>query len=583
MSSAVLAALTVDRWSLANRNLLAKAITELMYEQIIHPDITPDGDLTWQLPNATITAKARRRALGWWRVEPGSLRYAGGDPPDAAQVLAEVLVDLGCDAPTVAQFVAELSSTLLSDAHQVSSGPPAAELVDMEPVLAEAALGGHPWIVANKGRIGFSADDLAAYAPEMRQDVRLHWLAATPGLADMRGLTHTDVIRHQVGDADFDRLRRGAADAGLDPDTCAYVPAHPWQWTNRVLTLHAGDLARGQLVHLGQGTARYRPQLAIRTMTDVDHPSRRYLKLPLSVLNTSVYRGLPRERTMAAPDLTTWLLDLVASDPFLAETGLILLGEVASVSVPHQTYQSIPGVPYQHTEMLGAIWRESVSPYLRQGEQALPLAALLHVDGSGKSIAAELVARSGLDATQWCAELHDAVLSPLLHVLYRYGLMFSPHGQNCMIVHHSGMPVRLVVKDFVDDLAISTPPLPEHATIPAHVRHALRDVAIPPTTLVKYLHNGLLIGVYRYLAEITDHHLGLPESQFWALSRETVLAYQTRFADDLSERFDLFDLQTPTFPRLCLNRLRLFERGYRDNPERPVITAVGTIPNPLSM
>ncbi len=478
--------------------------------------------------------------------------------------------------------MSELSSTLLTDARQLATARPAAELVDLEPVLAEAELTGHPWIVANKGRVGFGADDLLAYPPEARADVRLLWLAASPDVADAVGLDHHAVVRDQVGDAGFEALRAGAQLGGLDPSTCVFVPVHPWQWAHRILPLHAPQLARGELVFLGEGPARYRPQLAIRTMTDLDDPARRYLKLPLSILNTSVYRGLPRERTLAAPALTSWLSSIVDGDEFLRETGLILLGEVAGVSVAHPAYSALPGVPYQYTELLGAIWREPVQPALREGEQAVSLAALLHVDPSGGTFAGSLIARSGLTAAEWVARLHEAILPPLLHVLYKYGAMFSPHGQNCMIVHRDGVPTRLVVKDFVDDLAICSEVIPEHAELPPSVREALADVILDGKTLRKYLQNGLLICVYRYLAEVLADRHGVPEAAFWASARDVLTAYQDRFRGQLADRFTMFDLESPTFPKLCLNRLRLFERGYADDPERPVISALGAVPNPLS-
>jgi siderophore synthetase component len=60
-----------------------------------------------------------------------------------------------------------------------------------------------------------------------------------------------------------------------------------------------------------------------------------------------------------------------------------------------------------------------------------------------------------------------------------------------------------------------------------------------------------------------------------------MLGYQRR-NPELSDRFAMFDLETPTFPKLCLNRLRLFERGYGDDVERPVIAALGVVPNPLA-
>ena len=578
-------ALTPRHWSTANRELVAKMLTEFGYEEIITAEAADDGTLRWELTTGVLTARATRRAMGWWRVHPDSLRWSAGDLPDAAELLSLMLQDAGADASVIAAVVAEVSSTLLSDVVQLARARPAHELLDLDPVLVESELRGHPWIVANKGRVGFSAQDVLAYAPEAGPDIRLLWLAADPSIADavsVDGLDHRDVVREQVGDADFDRLRARAQLGGLDPDTCVYLPVHPWQWSNRILALHAGDLARGALVPLGEGSARYRAQLAVRTLTDIDHPERRYLKLPVSILNTSVYRGLPRERTLAAPELTRWLAGTVAADPFLQATGVILLGEVAGVSIAHPTYTSLPGVPYQHTEMLGAIWREPVQPYLRPGEQAVSLAALLHVDPAGSSFAEALVERSGLGADEWIRALHDAVLPPLLHVLYRYGAMFSPHGQNCMIVHRDGVPTRLVVKDFVDDLAICSELLPEHAGLTTSVRAALSDVTLEAKTLIKYLQNGLLVCVYRYLAEIAATRLDVPETAFWAAARATLAAYQERFAAELSDRFAMFDLEAPSFPKLCLNRLRLFERGYADDPERPVIAAVGSVPNPLA-
>jgi siderophore synthetase component len=80
------------------------------------------------------------------------------------------------------------------------------------------------------------------------------------------------------------------------------------------------------------------------TRTTDDH----HLKLPLSVLNTLVWRGLPTDRALLAPRVTAFLRGIRDADPFLAgECGLILLGEVASVAIPHRAYEGLPGAPYQ--------------------------------------------------------------------------------------------------------------------------------------------------------------------------------------------------------------------------------------------
>ncbi|HEY8544591.1 MAG TPA: GNAT family N-acetyltransferase [Acidimicrobiales bacterium] len=589
--TALLRALDPKVWSRANRELLAKIVTELTFEEVLQPEpLDPPAFALRLTDDARLTYTATRRHLGHWRVDPDSLRWEVGgqerELPDVVEIVARAVPALGVDAPTTAGVIAELANTLVSDAFQLAEGRPAAELAAADPVEIESAMRGHPWIAANKGRLGFDADDLASLTPESGRPLRVRWVAAAPGRADVRqvdGLDHQTVVRQQLGDDVWGQLRHRVARAGLDPDEVAYLPVHPWQWRERIVPLHAGDLARGELVPLGEAPARYRPQQSLRTLVDADHPERRYLKLPLSVLNTSVYRGLPRERTLAAPALTQWLLGLLGDDPFLAETGLTLLGEVASVSVAHRAFGAVPGVPYQHTEMLGAIWRESVAGHVRaeEGEKAVTLAALLHRDPHGTPLLAPLVAESGLGIRQWVDRLHAVTLPPLAHVLYRYGVTFSPHAQNCLLVLRHGVPERLVVKDFVDDAMVAADPLPELAEIPDEVRRVLGDGLEAPV-IVQWIQGGLLVCVHRYLSELVEEHFGLPETEFWASARQALHGYQDRFAHELADRFALFDLTAPSFPKLCLNRVRLFDRGYRDDPERPVAAVVGQIDNPLA-
>jgi siderophore synthetase component len=580
MSTSWLPDLDRPTWERANRELLAKLVTEWTFEDILVPE--PDGEASFRLTigdHTVLHYRARRRSLGHWRVDPASLRWTvGGEErplPDVIDVVARLAPAVGVTPPTVAGLLHELSSTLLSDVHQLRHGRPSAELVDADPAIVEGEMRGHPWIVASKGRLGFDTDDLAAYTPEADQPVRLLWLAAAPDRAEtstVADLDHATVAREQVGDEAWAALRATAESAGLDPDEAVYLPVHPWQWRHRILASHAADLARGDLVLLGEAPPRYRPQQSVRTMADVDHPERRYLKLPLSILNTSVYRGLPRRRTLAAPALSEWFAGLVEGDPFLKETGVVLLGEVAGVSVAHPTFEAVPGVPYQHTEMLGAIWRESVVGKLGPGEQAVTLAAVLHRDPSGVPFLDPLVRRSGLEIGDWVDRLHQVTLAPLAHVLYRYGASFSPHGQNCLLALRDGVPTRLVVKDFVDDVVVSPDPLPELATLPPDVQ----------ATLAKYIHGALLVCVHRYLAELLDDHFGYPEAAFWASARRALRTYQERFADELADRYRLFELDAPRFKKLCLNRLRLYDRGYADDPERPIVTSSGWIENPLA-
>jgi siderophore synthetase component len=276
---------------------------------------------------------------------------------------------------------------------------------------------------------------------------------------------------------------------------------------------------------------------------------------------------LPTERTLAAPAVTSWVLGLRDKDTFLRdETRVVLLGEVASVTVRHPVLESLPGVPYQYLELLGTIWRQPIAAQVDERERPRTLAALLQVDPHGRALVTELVQRSGLEPRGWLRRLFGAMLPPLLHFLYRYGVVFSPHGENAIVVYDEhDVPTRLAVKDFVDDVNVADAPLPDLDTMPVEVSQVL--LREQPEFLCQFIQSGLFGGHFRYLADLVQQHLGVAEAEFWAFVREEVLAYQRRFPE-LAERFAMFDLLAPDLERLCLNRNRLLHDGYRDRPER---------------
>ncbi|MFJ8669573.1 IucA/IucC family protein [Streptomyces sp. NPDC093600] len=583
------AELTPAAWTRACSHLLAKTLGEFAYEEIIEPVPTdgPGGADRYALrldDGAALTFSARRGAYGSWRVAPDSITLDGRPLTDPLDFLVRARRLLGIDGATLGHLIRELTTTLAADARLHHTALTADRLADLGYAELEGHQTGHPWLVLNKGRIGFSASDTARWAPEARRAVHLPWIAVSTDLAAYRGVPGLETadrlyareLDTEVREA-FDAQLRGR---GLDPATYLLLPVHPWQWDEILLPLYAPAVAAGAIVplHRTDGDLRL-PQQSIRTFLNTSRSDRHTVKLPLSVLNTLVWRGLPTERTLAAPAVTSWVHGLRDADPFLRdECGVILLGEVASVTVQHPLYDRLPEVPYQYKELLGAIWREPLR--LPPGERARTLAALLHTDPDGRAFVAELVERSGLAPAVWLQHLFRALLPPLLRFLYRYGTVFSPHGENAIVVYDDrDVPVRLAIKDFVDDVNISARPLPEHDTMPDDVRAVL--LTEEPAFLTQFIHSGLFVGVFRYLAPLCEEQLGLPEKDFWALVRAEIVRHQTRFPE-LKERFELFDLLTPRIERLCLNRNRLHLDGYRDRPARPHAAVHGTVPNPLA-
>lgn len=575
-------------WDLAGRRMLAKALGELSYEELLRP-VPIDRGYRISLPGGIdYEFTARRGAFDSWHVDPGSIcrRSGGSSAPatDPLRFLAEAYDALGIPGTTAGHLIRELGATLLADTRILESGSvDLAAMADVGYAELEGMQTGHPWLIPNKGRMGFSASDAERFAPESRNPVRLPWMAVHHSIASYRGVPGLDagvLLAAELPADHRDRFAARLAERGCGTGPFHWLPVHPWQWDHVVLPVFGADVAAGRIVLLGDGPDHFLPQQSIRTFSNIDSPQRHHVKLPLSIFNTLVWRGLPTERTRAAPAVTAWVLGLAENDPFLRdETRVVLLGEVASVTVDHPVLDCMVGVPYQYRELLGAIWREPIHRKLAANERARTLAGLLHVDPEGRPFVGELVRRSGLSVENWLRALCTALLPPLLHFLYRYGVVFSPHGENAIVVFDErDVPARLAVKDFVDDVNVSAVPLPELETMPPDVAEIL--LTEPPAMLCQFIQCGLFVGHFRYLADIVETRLAFPEQRFWDIVRDEVLAYQERFPE-YAERFELFDLLGPDLDRLCLNRNRLLVDGYGDRPERPHAVVHGRIPNPL--
>ncbi|ROP41427.1 IucA/IucC family protein [Saccharothrix texasensis] len=567
-----------DLWRECSAALLAKAIGELCFEGLL----TPTGDHELRFEDAVYTFSATRTAFGGWVVRPGSVRRAAsgilGDDvvepcDDVQQFVVDAFRHLRVDPATTAGFLAEVTATLAADVALASTARPVAELAPLPQAELDGHLTGHPWLIANKGRVGFSADDLARHSPEARTPVRLPWLAVHRGLAEFRGtsaLSESSVRAHELDPVTVERFTESLREAGVDPEAYVWLPAHPWQLDHVVRTLWAPELATGRIVELGEAPDWYLPTQAIRTVSNVDSPTRYQVKLPLRVLNTSVYRGIPPHCTLAAPVVTQWLSGLWAADKLLGEWGTDLLGEVASVTVRHPQLSRAGAVPYQWLETMGCIWREPVA--LRPGERSWSLAALLHVDRAGRPLVLEYL--GGTDPAVWFAALLRALLRPLLHVLYTYGVTFNPHGENVVVItDRDHVPVRVALLDLVDDVNVSVDRVPARGLEPdAHDPVLPRK---PWPILRQYVVDALLIGVLRPLSTL----LPLPEDHFWGQVRGEVDAYRARFPE-LAARMDEGSLTTPTFLRYPLNSYRI-TLGYRDLTARPPVPQTDTLPNPL--
>ncbi|MEC3981113.1 IucA/IucC family protein [Amycolatopsis sp. H20-H5] len=566
---------------------------ELSYEAMLVPeagDETERGHRLWrlELPGVVYTFQARRGAFESWTPRPGSAtRQADDAAPAPADDPRALVVDaratLGLTGLRLADVLAELTATVTNEAARLRRAPSAAELSTLDYNLADGHLTGHPRLVLNKGRVGFSARDRARYAPEAGADIALRWLAVHRDHAEFRcvgELSEQGLLAAELDDEQRAGFTARVRETG-DPADYVWVPVHPWQADEIVGTLYAAELAGGTVIDLGDGRDHYRPHQTVRTLANVSRPDRHDVKTAVSVRNTLVYRGLNSAATLAGPGVTTWLRTLSAADPLLSEKYRFeLLGEVASVSVRHPLFGAIEELPYRFHETLGALWREPLAARLSGDERAISFAALPYRDSAGTAVISELVTASGLTAEQWCAELFDQLLTPLLQWLLRYGVGFCPHGQNLiLVVDGAGRPRRVVIKDFAQGVDLMDEELDCYRLLPPEANEDM--LRWPAHLLAQSLFSSVFSGQLRFWAEILLDDLALPRARFWALVREVVGRYREQ-NPDVAERFDACLLFAPDVERVTLNREHFAGQGF-DKVERDDEFDVrwGRVPNPL--
>ncbi|PYC88208.1 IucA/IucC family protein [Streptomyces tateyamensis] len=583
-----LAHLRPDTWAAANRRLVRKALAEFSHERLLAPEELGDGRYRVRSDDGTVEYRfaARLLRLDHWQVAADSItRHRGAEelPLDAVDFLLELRTTLGLSDQVLPVYLEEITSTLAGSAYKLARPEPtAAELARAGFQAIETGMTeGHPGFVANNGRIGFDGEEYHRYAPEAAHPLRLVWLAAHRAHSVFTCGADTDYERHlaaELSQAERDRFAAVLTGLGLDPADYHLLPVHPWQWENKLSVTFAGELAARRLVLLGEGTDEYLAQQSIRTFFNTSDPTRHYVKTAISVLNMGFMRGLSAAYMEAAPAINDWLAELIEQDPVLRGTGLTVIREHAAIGYRHRQFEAATDRYSPYRRMLAALWRESPVPSLAPGERLATMAALLHTDRWGGSLAAALVQQSGLAPEAWLRRYLDAYLTPLLHSFYAHDLAFMPHGENVILVlDESGTVRRAIFKDIAEEIVVMDP----QAELPEPVRRVRAD--IPDHLKLLSVFTDVFDCFFRYLAATLDEAGTLPEDDFWRTVAEVVADYQDQ-VPELAAKFERFDPFAGTFPLSCLNRLQLRNNQQMVDLGDPAaaLQLVGELVNPIA-
>jgi siderophore synthetase component len=505
--------------------------------------------------------------------------------PDLHQALAELLCAL-TDGALMPRFIEELEQTRLKDLQSRSQDyQPVAPVHTLDAdSLERHFMDGHRYHPCYKSRIGFSLEDNRRYGPEFGQALAVIWLGIPRHLGSVNHSRDVDLhhfLKDEFGAERWAEIDRTLAEQHRSMSDYWPIPVHPWQWENVIIPNFQAELACHELLYLGTSGADYHPQQSIRTLANIKDPTRPYIKLALSITNTSCSRILARHTVLNGPTINDWLQQLIATDPTARELGFVILGEVVGVSFD---YGKLPAIRQgQVYGTLGAIWRKNLSSYLKQGEQGLPFNGLsrienLYGDGEQQPFVNAWISRYGL--LPWVQRLLQVTVSPIVHMLYAEGIGMESHGQNIVLIHRDGWPERIALKDFHDGVRYSpnhlARPELEPELVPLPERHAMVNrssfILTDDVNAVRdYSCDAFFFTCMYELVIFLRLHYGLDEGEFWRMIADVILDYQRRHPQHAA-RFALFDLFASEYEIGEFAKRRLLGDGER---------RVRRVPNPL--
>ncbi len=566
-------------WKIVNQNLIAKALGELSYEQILRPE-----KLSENLYKLKLKSGAEYTFIAWsgiWdhlRVTPSSIKKSKTNEFSAGQFFLDAQIELGMTDIVLSNFLEEMHNSLYSDLvlfnkqQEVS----AEMMTEWSGEKVQAYLNGHPKILLSKGRVGWGAKELEEYAPESERSFNLHWVAVKKGSLEIAlddSLDSEALLKESMDSNELSRFKDVLLEKNLEFSDYYFLPVHPWQWDRFIKIQYISMLADESMVSLGIFGDEYLPQISIRTLSNISRPEKVDIKLPLSILNTSAIRGIPSRYISIGTKLSRHVLGLCHEDKLLKSLNTDILVEKAGMSVEHAMYSQIKTSPYRYQEYLGAVWRESSASKLEAGELAILTGSLFYQDHNGHSLIGAYIKKSGLSSSQWLKSYFTVVIIPLYHLQLKYGLGLVSHGQNIILRMRNFRPYGIILKDFQGDLRLS-----ENSIL--NTREDFQSIALkldklPANYLIHDLLTGHLVTVLRFVSEVMEESDDFKEIEFYQILSSVIKDYV------LSHNVpDELNILNETIHRVLVNKVR-FKIGYGDSSERPKPMVGEDLHNPL--
>lgn len=584
-----------DQVKFVEQRVIKQLLQALIFEEIISADY--DGQ------HFMIEVQSRQQQMIRY-IAPGQRQYSyklvrlardqdvlrqdeQGNPQPARlnQVIDEILRSIP-DAAKVEDFIFELKRTYIHDLQsQVCFENYALPAIQYPyDILESYLMDGHPYHPCYKSRVGFSLQDNVRYGVEFAQPIALVWLAVDKSIVaenHSNSIETKAFFKQQLNVQDLAQFQQYLTKQAVEADQYIWIPVHPWQWENHLISIFAEEIAEQKIIYLGRSHDRYLAQQSLRTVTNLQHPEKPYIKLSMNLTNTSSSRVLAKHTVMNGPIITDWLQRLIEQSETAQQLDFAVLREVYGLSV------DFTRLPVSHAKQaygtIGCLWRESVHQYLREGEDAIPLNGVSHIQKDGHALITPWLQQYGVE--QWTRQLLKVVISPLIHLLFAEGIATESHGQNIILVHKQGWPTRVLLKDFHDGVRYS----PAHLT---HPKLAPQLDQLPPehakTNSMSFILTDDLDGIRDFscaclffvaltdIAIFMNQNYAVAEQNFWQWAAEVIQDYQQQHPEHY-QRYQLFDVFAEKLRIESLTKRRLFGDGsiqikFVENPLAPFNT-----------
>ncbi|WP_284774042.1 IucA/IucC family protein [Agrobacterium sp. lyk4-40-TYG-31] len=554
--------------------VIRQLVAAMLFEGLVSFRIEPPDYLTWTSDGRYYRCRATLGTFGRPRIQPHSIETKGDDGNWVPASLAAIVVGMPGSDTTRDKLLRELQHTVTLCQWNEDNIPPR-ERRNMAFAHLDGALHeGHPYHPCFKARYGFTTADNQLYGPEAAKPFQLFWaLHARETIRQALDHDETSFWKSELGEEVWSQIDDARAAKNLGWEKFTLVPMHPWQWQRLKDGAGSDLIASGKLHGLGQFGDNYLASQSLRSLHNSDRPLAASIKLPLDVVNTSSRRILDPHSVCTAPVLSRWIAGMVDEDAaFRDHYPLTILQEYAGVLAEHEGELS---------GQIGTIWRESALKDLQPGEDVIPFNALMMLEADQKPFVHPWIEQFGL--MPWLNRLLEISVLPVWHLLVHHGLAVEAHGQNMLLVHRNGWPVRLVLRDFHESIEFCPPFLrdpakaPDFQSVDARYRHAAPNQYYWMDNLDsvrELVADTLYVYNLAEIAHLLDHAYQLPEASFW--QRVEVIIETYAASHDASQRMAALGYDAPTIQTESLLTRKLLAREPEYHHDVPNFFAKAT-------